>query len=106
MEHTVDTSFCDGKRADGSDCGFKCRSLSAMAEHLTWSNNHGGVCYVEDPCKFCPKFDEFGKERHKYTTQNGYKKHRRSAKCWGNPAHPSFSGKPHSDWEAAAAPVS
>ena len=37
MAHTVDTSFCDGKRQDGSDCGFTCRSLSAMAE-LTQQN--------------------------------------------------------------------
>ena len=56
--------------------------IGAMAEHLAWGNNHGGVCCVEGPCKFCPKFDEFGKGLHKCTTQNGYKKHRRSAKCW------------------------
>ena len=102
MAHTADRSYCDGKRADGSPCGFECRSLSAMSEHLAWSNRHGGVCYVEDPCRFCPATDEFGKLRPRYTTQNGYKKHRRKPTCWGNPAHPSYTGKIHDDWVAAA----
>ena len=102
MEHTTDRSYCGGKRADGSDCNYSCRCLSAMREHRTWAMRNGGVCGVATPCKFCPKTDESGKERPLYTTQNGYLKHRRKPTCWGNMAHPSYTGKPHDDWAAAA----
>ena len=93
---------CDLETWDGKACEYSVRSLSSMNEHKVWSRRHGG-CGASVQCRFCPAFNGHGEATYAYTSNNGFNKHKRSDRCWGNRKNPNYTGMPHPNHSHTAA---